>query len=53
VALVGHDVFVSAPNATANDVFQQGEVLVFRDVVPLLADGFESGDLEAWNGAAP
>jgi hypothetical protein len=53
VALHAHDVLVSAPNATANGVFQQGQVLVFRDVVPLLGDGFESGDLDAWNGAAP
>jgi hypothetical protein len=53
VALNGHDVLVSAPNATANDVFQQGQVLVFRDVVPLLGDGFESGDAAAWSAAAP
>jgi hypothetical protein len=53
VALNSHDVLVSAPNATASGVFQQGKVLVFRDVVPLLGDGFESGDLAAWNGSVP
>jgi hypothetical protein len=53
VALDGRDVLAGAPNADANGVFAQGNVLAYHHVVPLFYDMFESGDVLGWSASTP
>jgi len=51
VAVGDMGVLAGAPNRNANGINDQGAVLAFNGVLPLFADGFQSGDTGAWSAA--
>jgi hypothetical protein len=51
VAIGEMGVLAGAPNRDANLTLDQGMVYAFHGVVPLFADGFQSGDTGAWSAS--